>query len=99
MKMNTKLLTDKDKKFSSDCGDKQFYREARTKNPENEYTIKVHSNDYGSYGFLRSFANINKSFGRDRLNSTEGQKPYFIPVPVNKDSVTHPLKKKKEKRV
>ncbi len=87
----------KNKKFSSDCSDKKFYVEARTKNPENEYTIKVHSNDYGSYGFLRSFANINKSFGSDRLASTERQKPYYIPVPVNKDSVTHPQRREKKK--
>jgi hypothetical protein len=86
-----------DKKFSSDCGNKKFYVEARTKNSENEYTIKVHSTDYGSYGFTRSFANINKSFGKDRLNSTENQKPYFIPVPVNKDSVTHPQNREKKK--
>lgn len=90
-------FNDKDRKFSSDCSNKKFYVEARTKNPENKYTIKVYSNDYGSYGFLRSFANVNKSFGRDRLNSTESQKPYFIPVPVNKDSVIHPLKRKKKK--
>ena len=66
------------------CDTKEFYQQARTQRPEKEYSITVHSWDFGSYGFLRSFANVNKK------SSLEG-KPVYISIPVKKTDITHPL--------
>ncbi len=65
------------------CDTKELYQQARTKRPEKEYSITVYSRDFGSYGFLRSFANVNKK------TSLEG-KPIYVSIPVKKDDVKHP---------
>lgn len=65
------------------CDTKELYQQARTKRPEKEYSITVYSRDFGSYGFLRSFANVNKK------TSVEG-KPVYVSIPVTKANVAHP---------
>lgn len=65
------------------CDTKELYQQARTRRPVKEYTITVYSNDFGSYGFLRSFANVNKK------TSLEG-KPIYVSIPVLKSEVVHP---------
>ncbi len=65
------------------CDTKELFQQARTKGPEKEYSIIVHSRDFGAYGFLRSFGNVNKK------TSVEG-KPVYVSVPVKKTDVTHP---------
>lgn len=65
------------------CDTKELYQQARTKAPQKEYTITVHSRDFGAYGFLRSFANVNKK------TSLEG-KPVYVSIPVKRADVTHP---------
>ncbi len=65
------------------CDTKELYQQARTKRPEKEYSITIYSRDFGSYGFLRSFANVNKK------TSLEG-KPIYISIPVKKTDVVHP---------
>jgi hypothetical protein len=75
------------------CTLKEQYFQARSGMAVKEISIKVHSLDYGSYGFLRSFANINK--GADKEPS------FYYPVPWLKTEAFHPLRqhnreKKKE---
>lgn len=65
------------------CDTKELYQQARTKRPEKEYTITIYSRDFGSYGFLRSFANVNKK------TSVEGM-PVYISIPVKRTDVAHP---------
>lgn len=65
------------------CDTKELYQQARTKAPEKEYSITIYSRDFGSYGFLRSFANVNKK------TSLEG-KPVYVSIPVKKTDVVHP---------
>ncbi len=72
-----------DTKGAGKCDKKEMYQQARTQQPEKEYNIKIYSLDFGSYGFLRSFANVNKK------TSLEG-KPVYISIPWKKTDVTHP---------
>ena len=72
-----------DAKGAGKCTTKEIYQQARTKRPEKVYSITVHSKDFGAYGFLRSFANVNKK------TSLEG-KPIYISIPVKKTDVAHP---------
>ena len=72
-----------DVKGAGKCDVKELYQQARTKRPEKEYSITIYSKDFGSYGFLRSFANVNKK------TSLDG-KPVYISIPVKKVDVTHP---------
>lgn len=65
------------------CDTKGLFQQARTQRPEKEYTITIYSRDFGSYGFLRSFANVNKK------TSVEG-KPVYVSIPVTKGDVMHP---------
>jgi hypothetical protein len=65
------------------CDTKELYQQARTKRPGKEYTISVYSRDFGSYGFLRSFANVNKK------TSIEGN-PVYISIPIKRTDVAHP---------
>ncbi len=68
---------------SKKCNLKDLNQQARTKRSEKEYSITVYSRDFGSYGFLRSFANVNKK------TSVEG-KPVYVSIPVKKADVVHP---------
>ncbi|MBI5857445.1 MAG: hypothetical protein HZB42_07320 [Sphingobacteriales bacterium] len=74
---------DDTKASNTKCDTKGLYQQARTEQPEKEYSIKIYSRDFGSYGFLRSFANVNKK------TSLDG-KPVYISIPVTKDDVKHP---------
>ena len=77
------------KASSTKCDTKGLYQQARTKRPEKEYSITIHSRDFGSYGFLRSFANVNKK------TSLEG-KPVYYSIPWMKTDVAHPKGRKKK---
>lgn len=72
-----------DAKGTGKCDKKELYQQSRTKRPEKEYTITVYSRDFGAYGLLRSFANVNKK------TSLEG-KPVYISISVKKTDVAHP---------
>jgi len=80
---NEQEAWDDAKASGTKCDTKELYQQARTKRPEKEYSITVYSRDFGSYGFLRSFANVNKK------TSVEG-KPVYISIPVTKADVAHP---------
>ena len=68
------------------CDRKEMYFQARTMKPVKEYTMKVYSWDYGSYGFLRSFANISRG-GKDSIR--EAKPPIYISIPWTNDNCTH----------
>jgi hypothetical protein len=68
------------------CGGAKYYVHARSQKPKKVETVIILSEDQGSYGFLRSFANINKG-GKD---SIKGELPVYIPVPIPAEKVTHP---------
>jgi hypothetical protein len=76
---------------AKNCKEKEFYMQARTQAPVIRYTIKVYSNDFGSFGFLRSFANINAG-GK---NAIKGQKPEYVSIPVKISDVSHPQNRPK----
>ena len=81
------------------CKLKDQFMQARTEKPVKDYTIKIFSFDYGAYGSVRSFANINKG---GEIN-IKGQLPYYESVPVKKEDVQHPFvdgdtKKRREKK-
>lgn len=63
-----------------------YYMHSRTQKPLKDATIRVHSEDFGSYGFIRSFANINQG-GRD---SIRGERPVYEPIPIPAGQVAHP---------
>lgn len=67
------------------CDPTKYLLEARTAKPENKYEIKVYSEDYGSFGFLRSFANLNMH------NETAQKKeiPYYESIPWTNKTVLH----------
>ncbi len=48
-----------------------YFMQARTQKPFHSYTINVYSEDFGSWGFLRSFANVNEDSKDEKK-----QKPY-----------------------
>ncbi|HYC39208.1 MAG TPA: hypothetical protein VEB63_01875 [Chitinophagaceae bacterium] len=80
------------------CDKKDLFFQARTVKPEREYTITVNSFDFGSYGFLRSFANVNRG-GRDSIKADISDKiPIYEPVPAH---VAHELRhpQRRPKRV
>jgi hypothetical protein len=74
-----------------DCAEEGYFVHARSQKPQKEETVTVYSEDFGSYGFLRSFANINKG-GHD---SIEGESPVYEPVPVPDALVKHPKGRKR----
>ncbi len=80
---------DDTKASGTKCDTKDLFQQARTKRPEKIYTITIHSRDFGAYGFLRSFANVNKK------TSLEG-KPLYVSIPVKRTDVTHPLGRPKK---
>lgn len=71
------------------CSLKDLFQQARTKRPEKVYRIKVSSLDFGSYGFLRSFANVNK---KTTLRGT----PKYVSIPIQRADVRHPLGRQKK---
>src|SRR6266851_2237411 len=80
-------------KITASCNTKDLFQEARTQLPVKEYKIKVYSRDFGSYGFLRSYANIN-------TNPEEGQvsgSPQYYSIGVKSSEVTHPQGRPKKK--
>lgn len=74
-----------DDKSVSNCKTKNIFQQARTSPPVKQYTIKIYSRDFGAYGYLRSFANINKG-GKD---SIRGEKPVYEPIPAH---IAHQLR-------
>jgi hypothetical protein len=73
------------------CDGGNYYLHARSQKPKKEETVIILSEDQGSYGFLRSFANINKG-GKD---SIKGELPVYEPVPIPENRVAHPSGRKK----
>jgi len=71
---------------NSSCNTKDLYQEARTKLPVKTYTIKVYSRDFGAFGFLRSYANVNTHPENDQVSGP----PTYESIPVKKTDVTHP---------
>lgn len=77
------------------------YMQARTTRPVKEYDLEIRSMDFGAYGFLRSFANINygivitKDKGKisvtDKGRDKAGESPAYSSVPWLKEEVQHPL--------
>jgi hypothetical protein len=76
----------------SQCKMEKLFVQARTQSPKKVYKLTVYSLDYGSYGFLRTFANIHKKGDA----GAKGEKPYYIPIPVLDKDVKHPLGRKKK---
>lgn len=65
------------------CNTKELFQQARTTGPERQFTVTIQSKDFGAYGFLRAFANVNKK------TSLDG-KPVYVSIPVLRTDVTHP---------
>lgn len=78
-----------DSKGAGKCTTKEIFQQARTQAPVKDYTMKVYSRDFGAYGFLRSFGNVNKK------TSLDG-KPVYISIPVLKTDVRHPANRPKK---
>ncbi|MBI5372584.1 MAG: hypothetical protein HZA79_11240 [Sphingobacteriales bacterium] len=82
-----------DDRSVSNCSIKNLFQQARSPVAAKQYSIKVYSRDFGAYGFLRSFANINKG-GRD---SIKGEKPVYEPVPAHvSHTLVHPQGRSKK---
>lgn len=79
-------------KTTKECKTKDMFIEARTKKPLLSYTMKVHSKDYGSYGFLKSEARLSL-----RPGSAATGAPDYESIPVKKEDVAHPAGRKKKK--
>ncbi len=75
-----------DTMYLKDCRGQGYFMQARTEAPVNSYTIHVYSEDFGAYGFLRSFANINAG----DPGTITGQMPYYTPIPVEEKEARHP---------
>jgi hypothetical protein len=77
---NERRKSDKDWPSSSECDARDDYMlEARTKEPEKVYTIKVHSEDYGGFSTLVSHGNIN-IYNPERQKK---EKPVYLSIPVD----------------
>jgi hypothetical protein len=75
------------------CGKTGYFTQARTQEPEKEYKAIVHSEDFGSYGFIRSFANT-----IDKSGKITGSPPFYISIPLKVSEKKHPLDNAKTKR-
>ncbi|MFL5741113.1 MAG: hypothetical protein ACJ75B_12900 [Flavisolibacter sp.] len=64
-------------KHGNNCKLTDLFLEARTKKPVQEYSIAIHSSDFGSYGFLRTHASRNS-------------RPDYESVPITRAEVGHP---------
>ncbi|MEO6732633.1 MAG: hypothetical protein ABIN01_15540 [Ferruginibacter sp.] len=74
------------------CKTDGYFVHARTQKPLKETTVTVNSEDYGSYGFLRSFANINQG----QRDSIKGELPVYVAVPVAAAAIAHPAGRPKK---
>lgn len=63
------------------CTLKELYQHARTRESEKECSIKLYSLDYGSYGFMRSFANTGKDISLE--------KSVYLSIPWTDKTVQH----------
>ena len=77
------------------CSLSDQFMQARTGKPVKEFTIKAYSLDYGSWGFMRSFANINYGVAKAEKGYVEKgidkKAPYYQPVAWKTDEILHPL--------
>jgi hypothetical protein len=76
---------------------KDYFLQAKTVTPLTETSLTVYSEDYGSYGFLRSFANTyNKTGGKPATekpnpgNKRSTDEPIYISVPLTQPEAQHP---------
>ena len=65
---------------------------ARTEKPEKEYTVNVHSLDYGSYGFILSKAQLSKNTVGDFTTALQ-----YVSIPWTNETVKHLHKVKRDK--
>ena len=71
-----------------------YFMQARTKKPVQSYTISIHSEDFASWGFLRSFANVNEDINDDKGQSIKPYNPLLKPsgtTPEELKNYTHKL--------
>ncbi|MBK7435044.1 MAG: hypothetical protein IPI66_14970 [Chitinophagaceae bacterium] len=83
------------------CSRTDLFLQGRTVKPVKEHTLKVRSLDFGAYGFLRSFANINYGISitrdkgvvtvRDKGRDKPSESPLYTSIPWLKGEVPHPL--------
>ena len=71
------------------CTMKDQLLQARTKEAEKEFTIKVYPQDYGAYGFMRSFANTYKDGITETTQNNKAIEALYIPIPWTNDMVQH----------
>ncbi|MBI4548772.1 MAG: hypothetical protein HY707_12380 [Ignavibacteriae bacterium] len=76
-----------------ECKGKKLFLEARTQKPVKTYSINIYSNDFGSYGFLRSYANAGSHPDNGQI---VGAKPFYRSIPVKETEVAHPKGRKKK---
>lgn len=79
-----------------DCNKKGYFIQARTKKPVRTYKIKIHSEDYGAYGFIRSFANVPAPRKPEPAKSS---KPYYKSLTILSRQFSHPDANRKKKHV
>jgi len=73
------------KKALSNCQSEGQYMMVRTVSPVQDFEVDVYSNDFGAYGFLRSFAN------RNTIERLDEAPPLYTSIPWLKTEVFHPL--------
>ncbi len=73
------------KKILSKCTLTDQFMMLRTVKPLQNFEVEVYSLDFGSYGFLRSFANTNS------VNGVEEKPPFYKSIPWLKTELFHPL--------
>ena len=71
------------------CTMKDQLLQARTKEAEKEFTLKVYPQDYGAYGFMRSFANTNKDGITETTQNKKAIEALYIPIPWTNEMVQH----------
>ena len=84
----------KEQTIKNKCDPAKYLLEARTAEPENNYEVEIYSEDYGSFGFVRSFANLNKHDEKTQKKEI----PYYEPVAWTDATVQHlhnPVRAKK----
>ena len=71
------------------CNDGEYYTKARTQKPLLKYKIKIHAEDYGARGFLRSMAHIYFVNKNGDAIIEEDKKPNYLSIPVQIADVKH----------
>ena len=81
-------------KKMKECNEwESYFFRARTKAPLKKYEITVKSEDYGSFGKIRSFANKLSEKDEDPKASI----PHYQSIAITKEEASHPDKKRSKK--